>query len=423
MFDIRSVFLLGSLTALVCAVMLWSLRDLHHPSRGGMKLAALGEASFGFSMLSIALRGEIPDVVSVPLANSAGVVGSLIFYESVRRITGAAPHTRLLAIAAIILVAVQLSWGVDPAYHLHRICVTSIVQGTTAIALIPLLVGRLSLDPRVPLQWGIGFAGLFASAHFIRLFQSLSTGVQMQDGGMVGGNLAIEGMAAFFSLTPMVFAMVMVALVNGRIALDFERLANTDSLTGLASRRRFFEVAHRVLDNAAKDPARGDRVPLLLMMDLDHFKSINDTLGHMAGDAVLARFAWAMRGCVPGQAILGRYGGEEFCLLLPAATEAIALRIADDISQATRRLAIEASGESLRLTVSIGIAAVPDDGVRIEELIAAADRRVYLAKARGRNRVVLSETPLTTPEPLAPPDDMISPARRHSDRPALPPVV
>ncbi len=109
--------------------------------------------------------------------------------------------------------------------------------------------------------------------------------------------------------------------------------------------------------------------------------------------------------------------------MLPSATLAIGLQIADDISQTTRRLAIEASGESLRLTVSIGIAAVPDDGIRIEELIATADRRVYLAKARGRDRVILSDEPLTPPGPSDAPDDMIGPARRHSDRPALPPVI
>ncbi|MGH1360588.1 MAG: GGDEF domain-containing protein [Burkholderiaceae bacterium] len=420
MFDIRSVFLVGSLTALVCAVMLWSLRDLHRNSSGGMKLAALGEACLGLAMLSIALRGKIPDLISIPLANSAGVVGSLIFYESVRRLTGATPSTRLLIIVAVSMVGLQLYWGVDPAYHLHRICLTSAVQGVTAVALIPLLLGRLNIDPRVPLQWGIGFAGFFAAAHFLRLAQSVSTGVQLKSGGMVGGNVAIEGLAALFALTPMVFAMVMVAIVNGRIALDFKRLANTDSLTGLASRRRFFEVAQHFLGKAAQDPGRGSRVPLLMMLDLDHFKAINDSLGHLAGDAVLARFAWAMRGCVPNQAVLGRYGGEEFCLLLPASTPAAAAQIAADIAQAARRLAIESSGEPLRLTVSIGVASVPDDGIRVEELIAAADRRVYMAKSQGRDRVVLTDDQLYQAGSTGGPDD---PHRRQTDRPVMTPVA
>ena len=236
MFDFRTVFLIASLTALVCAVMVWSLRDLHPASRAGMRLAAIAETCLGVAMMMIALRGAVPDLVSIPLANATGAAGSLVFYEAVRRLTGARSRARLLILLSAAIFAVQFYWSVGVEYHLHRIVFTSVVQGGAALAMIPLLLAQRRIDARVPLQWGVGFAVFFAGAHLLRLVEALTAGVQVKQAGMVGGNLLIDALVAVFALTPMVFAMVMIGLVNGRITLDFKRLANVDHLTGLCSR-------------------------------------------------------------------------------------------------------------------------------------------------------------------------------------------
>ena len=127
----------------------------------------------------------------------------------------------------------------------------------------------------------------------------------------------------------------------------------------------------------------------------------------MIGDAVLARFAWAMRNCAPADAVLGRYGGEEFCLLLPRSSMQKARQFATEIGRATRRLSIESAPRPLQLTVSIGIAVMPDDGNQIEDLIAAADRRVYLAKTAGRDRFVCTDTSGAAESKMHSPDGFV----------------
>jgi len=393
MFDIRSVFLIAALTAIVCSVMLWSMRDVHKPSRTGMMLAAFGEFFLGSTMLLFALRGAIPEFLSIPVANAANVAGSLIFYEAVRQVVGRSSRFGLILVITIPIVLIHLYWGAAVEFHDQRILMTSVVQGAVGLAMMPLLISRLGVDARVPLFWGIIFCMIFAGLQAFRIFETMSVGVEIKQDGMVGGSYLIEAMAAIFALTPMVFAMVLIGVVNGRISAEYAKLANVDSLTGLFSRRNFFELAQRELIAVAKGRRKTDRESALMMLDLDHFKRINDSLGHVAGDEVLSRFGKVLQEAAPPDAIIGRYGGEEFCLLLPLTSPEEAREVAADICAATRALDFSDAHESLTLSVSIGIAISGVDGKRMHDLIAAADRRVYIAKAVGRDQYIDAQSP------------------------------
>ncbi len=125
----------------------------------------------------------------------------------------------------------------------------------------------------------------------------------------------------------------------------------------------------------------------LMILDIDHFKSINDTFGHMAGDRVLREFAAAISRRLVEKAVFGRYGGEEFALFLPQHEMKDALALAESLLRTTRDLAVDYHGQSIRLTVSIGVACVSDCGADLERLMICADSALYDAKKAGRNRV------------------------------------
>jgi diguanylate cyclase (GGDEF)-like protein len=173
-------------------------------------------------------------------------------------------------------------------------------------------------------------------------------------------------------------------LANLRNLAIAERRAATDALTGLPNNRAVQDTLKRLGAHALRAGT-----PLgALLLDLDHFKQINDTYGHGRGDEVLAAVAEAMRGAVRDSDFVGRYGGEEFLILLPDTDR-------DGAQEAAEKLRLAVSSVSLptvdrEITASIGVAVLPQDGSDTDTLVRNADRALYAAKSRGRNRVELT---------------------------------
>ena len=167
---------------------------------------------------------------------------------------------------------------------------------------------------------------------------------------------------------------------------ELQRLATTDMLTGMANRRSFLEVAE-----AAFQRAREGHAPLtLLMLDLDHFKTINDRFGHLEGDRVLAAFAQATRHQLRASDTVGRLGGEEFGLLLPHTTTAEGADIATRILEAIRALELsDSNGQPYRITTSMGLGTLSPGDRSLHDLLDRADQALYLAKHRGRNQLAV----------------------------------
>ena len=163
-----------------------------------------------------------------------------------------------------------------------------------------------------------------------------------------------------------------------------EQLANTDALTGTASRRHFHELGERELARAT----RHDEPIAALVLDIDHFKRVNDEYGHAGGDAVLRAFARRCQAQLRGTDILGRVGGEEFAVLLPATALPEALAAAERIRAAVADVAMAVEGTTLPVTVSIGVTSRRASETTLEALLVAADEALYAAKRAGRNRVV-----------------------------------
>ena len=176
------------------------------------------------------------------------------------------------------------------------------------------------------------------------------------------------------------------ALAYRRIKLykDIERLAITDGLTAVYTRRYFTERFEEEINRA-----RARRTKLaFLMLDVDHFKMVNDQYGHLTGDEVLKEIGGIIKENIREIDIAGRYGGEEFCVVLPDTDIDGAMAVAERIRKAAEGRVIKAYDTALRITISIGLSVYPGDGKMMEELIDKADWSLYRAKSQGRNCTV-----------------------------------
>lgn len=185
---------------------------------------------------------------------------------------------------------------------------------------------------------------------------------------------------AFMNVT--VIATSTLMLIKERSEQRHRIASETDMLTGVANRRAFVQRTELALKDA-RDHA------VLAVIDLDHFKSINDQFGHQAGDRALVEFARTVKNRLPPDVLFGRVGGEEFAVFIPENQDRSAHMLLDDLRRDVEATAIQSQGRPLRLTVSIGGATIEKAGVNFDNLVAAADCALYAAKEEGRNRVAM----------------------------------
>ncbi len=199
-------------------------------------------------------------------------------------------------------------------------------------------------------------------------------------------NLAyIGGLAA--QLAPMLLVAYITTMFSADIRYGLNQarlLSETDELTGLYNMRGFSIIADRLFAQVA----RYNRVASMLMIDSDNLKDVNDRHGHEAGNRLLKQVAMRIENELRHTDVLARYGGDEFVVLLPETAADRADEVAQRILQAVASAPLEFEGRHIQTSVSIGIACYPEDGRSIDAIQARADRAMYLAKERGRNRIV-----------------------------------
>jgi diguanylate cyclase (GGDEF)-like protein len=175
------------------------------------------------------------------------------------------------------------------------------------------------------------------------------------------------------------------ALRNAQMYVDLERRALTDALTGLFNIRWWRDMSSRLMSQSLRTGAGIG----ILLMDLDNFKQVNDRAGHAAGDSVLRAVAKAVRGVIRDSDYAVRYGGEEFLVILTNSSTEGAQRVAEALHEAVAEVRAPTS-DLRRVTASIGVAALPDHGQALDDVVQAADLAMYQAKREGRDRIVVA---------------------------------
>ncbi|QKQ25649.1 GGDEF domain-containing protein [Candidatus Reidiella endopervernicosa] len=181
-------------------------------------------------------------------------------------------------------------------------------------------------------------------------------------------------------------AMAYITMTTEHLQNDLRRQAQIDPLTGCYNRRAFYAIADHSLSRSKRDR----EITSFIMLDLDHFKAINDTHGHLTGDEVLKHVVDIVADVKREQDTLSRYGGEEFIIMLPNTPSREAAAVAERIRRSVEQSPVEIDGITIKSTISLGIAATDLENIdnsNVGTLISKADRALYNAKKRGRNRV------------------------------------
>lgn len=198
---------------------------------------------------------------------------------------------------------------------------------------------------------------------------------------------------AAFSFAVLLVSVGVLLMASERLRSEFEHLATHDGLTGAFTRRAALQMADAEMQRWLRQ-----RQPFaVLMLDADHFKRINDTWGHKSGDAVLAAIGRYLAQRFRTSDIVCRYGGEEFLIVMPDSDPVAAENKARTLCRELRRLPIDTAGQTLHVTLSIGVAFAPTHGEEAEAVVQAADLALYAAKRAGRDCVVVAGTAACQP--------------------------
>jgi diguanylate cyclase (GGDEF)-like protein len=235
------------------------------------------------------------------------------------------------------------------------------------------------LDPAAD-AWLAGLLPRARNLVVLPLVADAVVGVLVAETGGRSGNRGERRLVA--TTTERFAGHAALTMRNAYLLHRMSQLAVTDGLTELANRRSF----DRALDRELQRAVRTDGRLSVVLLDIDHFKQLNDTYGHVTGDEVLRQVAHALRACGREYDTVARYGGEEFAAVLPGCSTSLALEVAERL-----RRAVEEAATDVPVTASAGVATFPYDGIDVNGLLAAADQALYASKHAGRNRVSSAE--------------------------------
>ncbi len=379
-------------------------RDGRRDGMGKWAAAMLLET---LTWVMVAARGTIPDVYTIVLANLIKAGAHALILAAICEFQ----HRRAPAwqyVVPLVLATLMAAVLIDDLRG-------RFVWGGLIFGFQVMLIGRALLaDPetRVGQAWRLLFVGVI----LILLVLALRAGAALfghQALAQPQDSVAPHPVQIFAFLAIMATALLgtfgFLLMIKERGDREILHMAMTDSLTRVPNRRALIEQAEHAL-------ARRGGLPLaLLMIDVDHFKRINDIHGHPTGDEVLRKVAERLMGRLRGQDILGRYGGEEFCVIAPDTHAEGAHRLAESLRETIASTPLRIEHGAFRVTVSVGYALCPAASERtLKKLLAEADIALYAAKQAGRDRVACF-APYMIPAPL--PRDPPAPEPEPDNRP------
>ncbi|ANY18255.1 signaling protein [Bordetella pseudohinzii] len=368
------------ITALAALIDLCVLGSLWRSGMPGIREAMGANVATIVAMLFMVQQASAPPWLGVLLANLLFTMGGVLFVAALRRfLDQPVPWRPMLGGVAVLMVALAYYTYISPDVS-ARIVLASLMY-TSLLALLAWSVWRSR-------RQRFAYSQIFMLS--LALVAILGHGTRMAVYAL--GVDAIPGLLAptvwnivFLSLGVVIMPSLtlgMIMMIHDRMLIEREREANTDFLTGVLSRKAWWQGAQRL-------GARAGRPLALLILDIDHFKQVNDSMGHAAGDAVLRHFAAVASAALrPGDA-LGRLGGEEFIAALPGASAQEAQALAARMLAALDAMPCQYGDIQLRYTFSGGVSSW-DGAEALQTAVQRADQALYRAKAGGRSRVDLA---------------------------------
>lgn len=382
--DPRTTILIGSITCGLMALVLALLARATPLPVPGLRTWVSGAWLVFAALLLLGLRDMISNLASVTLGNSALMLAYIVWLSGTHQHFGRRIHlTFWLAACAIAIIATTWFVYVQESFRVRVVVVAGLCTFINARhAYVLLRHPRPENDRRaigIPLAaaWLIALTCVYGlrCLHALALPQGIS-GLLTQD--------TIQVLyTSSFTICNLMLVISFATMASDHVRARIEDLATRDPLTGTLNRRALFESLERELARGR----RGGRAFCVAMLDIDHFKTINDRFGHPVGDQVLAHMCQRTIRLVRPHDVFARYGGEEFVIVMPET----ALPAATQAAQRILNVLATTGDPSLpAITVSIGLAQWSEDDVSAASLVARADAALYAAKANGRNRVEIS---------------------------------
>jgi len=380
MLDIRTMYFLLMMSSILAGFCVFAMNMPNVERRGSAIRWGIGNFMVAAGLLLVGLRGIIPLWPSAVLGNSLLCGGFVLLYLSFCMLMQKPEkERRYLVLVIAYTVFFQLLVAFDVAAR-HRIALFSVMLIAVSIGIIN--AARTSQNPHTK-----NARLLMQGFYFIVLTNALSRGLYAEfftdNTTSIFEPTAVQILSFISYYFALIGAGIAYLLMQSGLAYnDLAIIASNDMLTGVRNRRSFMEMAER-------DWALAQRMwrPLsVMMLDLDNFKKINDAFGHEVGDEALRRFGAVLNSAVRNVDLAGRYGGEEFCIVLTDTSPDVARHNAERIRREFAAMDIFVGDRRVPLSVSIGIAGMAAGDTRsMQQLLNAADSALYAAKNAGRN--------------------------------------
>ena len=338
------------------------------------------------SVVLFGMYGSVPDLISIDLANALLFTSFAVTWTGARVFGGRPAEPVYMVTGAVLWLLVCRLPVLAEAVDARVLIASGIITSYTWLTAFEFWRGR---DEQLVSRWPAIFM-LFAHGALFLLRTPLIAVLPWSIANHVYGSVWLTVLSFEALLFTISIAFILLAMAKERTELRHRTAAMVDPLTGIANRRSFLQEAALIAKRHTSDP----RPTAVLVIDLDHFKSINDRFGHALGDRVLEIFTETARQSIRTTDLIGRLGGEEFAAVLYDTNPEKAVMVAERIREGFAQAALEVESRPVCATVSIGLVHCEDAVLDMPQLLAQADQALYFAKERGRNRVEVASLDL-----------------------------
>ena len=358
------------------------------------------------SVVLFGMYGSVPDLISIDLANAMLFTAFAVTWTGARVFDGRPAEPVYMVTGAVLWLLICRLPILAEAVDARVLIASGIITTYTWLTAFEFWRGR---DEQLVSRWPAIFM-LFAHGALFLLRTPLVAVLPWSVTSQVYGSVWLTVLSFEALLFTISIAFILLAMAKERTELRHRTAAMVDPLTGIANRRSFLQEAALIAKRHIADP----RPTAVLVIDLDHFKSINDRFGHALGDRVLELFSETARQSIRSSDLIGRLGGEEFAAVLYDTNRDKAMAVAERIRESFAQASLEVDSRPVCATVSIGMVHCQEALLDVPQLLAQADQALYYAKERGRNRVEVASLDLVMQQK----DDKPAPAAPVSARTA-----